>query len=501
MKIWNELYLGKMESFIQAKVSHLSVQKDGTVPDVVVMISLKAPRIELTDREAVRIVAVVDVSGSMNDGKLDLVKVSIQFILDQLTTKDTLGIVTFGSEVETVLALSSMDEIGKLKAKNALDKIRVSGSTNLSGGLLQGLSMIQKSLIGTSKRHTLMLFTDGVANRGICTIPEIKGAAEAYVGKQKELYQIFTFGYGIDHDLDMLKAITEVGQDGNYHFIENHESIGPQFAECLGGMLSLVVQNAAVTLRPKPHIYIKKVWGKIEGSSEDSEPITIRIGDLFSEQQKDILCIVGVGLEDIMEGELVKVFDCVVSYFDVIEQRVVSVELSLDLGCFPDEVVLNPKVCIQWHRVLTADAIKLALSTAKRDLGAARLIITEAIDILSKQHFPGDNLTPLLLEDLHKCLFTMRSREKYSKGGEYHLYTLGTSHATQRSTRYTTGTQNDMVDKIKESECYLNCMPSRDQGRRDGYSDGSSIRANIVESLSHSSFGSLSRSKREKYSK
>jgi len=163
-----------MESLIQAQVSHLSVQEDGTVPDVVGMISLKAPRIEMSERESVRIVTVIDVSASMNDGKLDLVKASIQFILDQLTPRDSLGIVKFGSDVETVLDLSLMDEIGKLKAKNALDNIRASGCTNLSGGLLEGLSMIQKSLIKTPKRHTLMLFTDGIANRGMSTIREVK---------------------------------------------------------------------------------------------------------------------------------------------------------------------------------------------------------------------------------------------------------------------------------------------------------------------------------------
>ena len=488
-----------MESLIQAQVSHLSVQEDGTVPDVVGMISLKAPRMEMSERESVRIVTVIDVSASMNDGKLDLVKASIQFILDQLTPRDSLGIVKFGSDVETVLDLSLMDEIGKLKAKNALDNIRASGCTNLSGGLLEGLSMIQKSLIKTPKRHTLMLFTDGIANRGMSTIREVKRAAEIYVGDQKELYQIFTFGYGIDHDLDMLNSIAEVGQDGNYYFIKDHESIGPHFAECLGGILSLVLQNATVTIHPKPHMHVKKVWGTIKGSSKTSEPITVRIGDLFSEQQKDILCIIGIGLglEDITEGESVNLIDCVISYFDVIEQKIISTELSLNLGCSPDETVLNPKVCIQWHRVLTADAIKNALSTAKRDLVAARSIINAAIDVLCKQPLPDDDLTPLLIEDLYKCLSSMQSREKYSKGGKYDLYTLGSSHATQRSTRYTTGTQNDMMDKLKDCEYYQNCVPSRDQCRRGEYS-GVNVFRSSTSSSTRSSTRSLSHSKREK---
>lgn len=485
----------KMESFVQTKVNYLAIQEDGTVPDVVTMISLKAPTMEMTDREPVRIVAVIDVSGSMNDGKLDLVKASLSFILEQLTSKDSLGVVKFGSNVETVLSLTSMDERGKLKAKNALEKVRVNGSTNLSGGLLEGLSMIQKALAKTPKRHTLMLFTDGVANRGICTIPEIKCAAKAYVQDQKDLYQIFTFGYGTDHDLGMLKAITEVGEDGKYHFIENHESIGPQFAECLGGMLSLVVQNATITILPKANMRIKKVWGKIEeGEAEGTKPITVRVGDLYSEQQKDILCLVGVGLEEMAEGDVVEILDCVVSYFDLMEQRPVSIELSSRLECLSGEAILNPSVCMQLHRVMTADAMALALSTAKRDLVAARLIIADTIEILTKECLAGDDLTRDLIEDLQKCLYNMRSREKYSKGGEYNLYSLGSSHATQRSTRYTTGVQNEMVEKIRESEHYQNIIPSRTPTDRvSEYSDGSSIRANVVNSLSSS--------KREKYSK
>jgi len=256
-----------MESSIQAKISHLPVlcdDKDAST-EVVAMVSLQAPFVDLKDidKEPLRIVAVIDVSKSMEDGKLDLVKASLGFILEQLSAKDSLGIVKFGSEVDRVLSLTKMDNRGKQKARNVLSMIRESGSTNLSGGLIEGLKMIQKSIEKSDvpQRHTLMLFTDGAANRGICDSSELKRVALSFVKDKDDLYQIFTFGYGMDHNPTMLNDIKNVGGCGDYYYIKNHESIGTCFAECLGGLLSLVAQNATITLLPQKGVKICKVWG------------------------------------------------------------------------------------------------------------------------------------------------------------------------------------------------------------------------------------------------
>jgi len=458
-----------MDSSVQAKISHLPRSQKQTnlaghvdpsrasTTEVVAMISLKAPLVKLkdTDREPVKIVAVIDVSKSMEDGKLDLVKASLSFILNQLSVKDSLGIVKFGSDVEKVLSMTKMDERGKHQARNVLNMVRESGSTNLSGGLLEGLTMIQKSIATSDipQRHTLMLFTDGAANRGICEVSKLKRVASSFTKAQEDLYQIFAFGFGKDHDPTMLNAIKDVGGHGDYYYIENHESIGPYFAECLGGLLSLVAQNATITLSPQKGVKLCKVYGFENSFWEGKESPTLRLGDLYSEQQKDILCAMSVEPQELEKGTSLRdLLGCHVSFFDLIEQQITEREHMLSLPYSEEAITLNSVVCMHLHRVITAEAMYTALKLAETNLTLARLMITETIEFLENETVEGDDLTPFLIQDLDN----MGSRQKYLTIGRGDLFSLSSSHANQRSTVYTTSLQSDMIEKMLDSEAYKN---------------------------------------------
>lgn len=53
-----------------------------------------------------------------------------------------------------------------------------------------------------------MLFTDGLANVGIIKIPDIVKAVQTSLQKIDSACSIFTFGYGTDHDQNMLRYVT-----------------------------------------------------------------------------------------------------------------------------------------------------------------------------------------------------------------------------------------------------------------------------------------------------
>ena len=62
-----------------------------------------------------------------------------------------------------------MDADGKLKAERAITRVKARGHTNLSGGLLaalEGLYRIKSK--DASLIESVLLFTDGKANVGIC---------------------------------------------------------------------------------------------------------------------------------------------------------------------------------------------------------------------------------------------------------------------------------------------------------------------------------------------
>jgi hypothetical protein len=65
--------------------------------------SLKAPFYEPTSRSPVDIVAVIDKSGSMRGGKLELVKKTLLFVVDQRKTSDV-RVCSVDSHIDTAPA-------------------------------------------------------------------------------------------------------------------------------------------------------------------------------------------------------------------------------------------------------------------------------------------------------------------------------------------------------------------------------------------------------------
>merc|ERR1719458_1962133 len=58
---------------------------------------------------------------------------------------------------------------------------------------------------------------------------------------------INTFGFGAGHNENLLEAIAENGR-GMYAFIENTDMIADTFAECLGGLVSIIGQNLKIKI-------------------------------------------------------------------------------------------------------------------------------------------------------------------------------------------------------------------------------------------------------------
>lgn len=105
------------------------------------VLSVVAPHEQGDQRAPLNLVAVLDKSGSMQGEKIRLVKQTMIFMLRYLCEKDSLGIVEYGSDVKVTCPLTRCDAAGRERLKAAVEKIQISGQTNLSGGLLKGLEL------------------------------------------------------------------------------------------------------------------------------------------------------------------------------------------------------------------------------------------------------------------------------------------------------------------------------------------------------------------------
>ena len=80
---------------------------------------------------------VIDVSGSMNDdGKLELVKQTIQTLLSSLDSRDTLAVVAYSTDAWVVLNPTNASDCGRIM--DAVNALYPSDSTNVQAGLTLG---------------------------------------------------------------------------------------------------------------------------------------------------------------------------------------------------------------------------------------------------------------------------------------------------------------------------------------------------------------------------
>jgi Mg-chelatase subunit ChlD len=206
-------------------------------------------------RQPVLIVAVVDVSGSMNTltqlagvdngfTRLDLVKHALRTIIASLDARDYLAVVSFSSESKTV-SLNQMNTDGKLKTLDAIDKLSPDGYTNVWAGLEEGLKNINLPRFA-SVNKSLLLLTDGQPC-GSLTTPEILSKFDLYrATHEKDIKCIVsTAGFGYDLDVELLTSLATRG-NGNYLYIPDMSMMGTVFVNYLANTLVTMVQNIKI---------------------------------------------------------------------------------------------------------------------------------------------------------------------------------------------------------------------------------------------------------------
>ena len=88
---------------------------------------------------------------------------------------------------------------------------------------------------------------------------------------------------------------------GTFNFVEDEESMSEAFAQILGGLLSIVVQNLKLTVRPKPgDSTIGKVYYPKSSRDTETGSVTVSFGDLFGAEVRNIM--IDVLLHEVHRG-------------------------------------------------------------------------------------------------------------------------------------------------------------------------------------------------------
>lgn len=268
------------------------------------LIHVSASPPEATARRTADVCLVVDVSGSMGSAAsiqtevgvvdeshglsvLDVVKHAMLTVSETLGEEDRLGLVTFDSTSETVLGLEPLTASGGMeRMAEATRKLRPGGTTNLWGGLGEGLALLRDGGSQEDGRlASLLLLTDGMPN----VVPPRGHEAmlQRFHADYGHIASASMFGFGYSLDSRLLASLAELG-GGQYSFIPDAGFVGTTFVHALANMLSTAHMPCHLSIKEESGA---KMLGVLGDGRIDMVPggAQIPLASLQSGQSRDII--------------------------------------------------------------------------------------------------------------------------------------------------------------------------------------------------------------------
>lgn len=246
------------------------------------------------------IVLVIDHSGSMNspveakdaDGNnlengmsiQDIVNHAAKTVAKTLDTNSRLAVIAFDSVITLTFDLMLMTDLNKVKALDSINSIMPQYQTNIWGGIVKAIEILDQRSDKT-RNSAILMFTDGQPN-----ISPARGEVETLKrlrNTKNFTTPIYTFGFGYNLQQDLLYDIAKYGNGGNGH-IPDGGMIATVFCNFTGTILSTVVLNLQL------HILTHGVtlMGDYAFNNNTSNPFNEMVYDLGTvqyEQSRNII--------------------------------------------------------------------------------------------------------------------------------------------------------------------------------------------------------------------
>ncbi|KAG6736972.1 hypothetical protein POTOM_060081 [Populus tomentosa] len=447
----------------------------------------ESPQSSQDSRTPVDLVTVLDVSGSMSGTKLALLKRAMGFVIQNLGPSDRLSVIAFSSTARRHFPLRRMTETGKLEALQAVNSLVSSGGTNIAEGLRKGF----KVMVDRKWKNpvcSIILLSDGQDTYTISGTSTTRPQADykSLLPASTSIHRngstgfripVHAFGFGSDHDAASMHSISEIS-GGTFSFIEAEGVIQDAFAQCIGGLLSVVVQELQVKvecLHPRLEI------GSIQAGSYKSSIMAnaimgfVDVGDLYAEEERDFLVTVNIPVDGTSdEMSLLKV-SC--TYRDPMTKGMMTLEEASQVKIQRPEItrtqVVSMEVDKQRNRLRAAEAMAEARAAAENgDLARAVSVLESCGKALSETASTraGDRLCIALCAELKEMQERMASQRAYETSGRAYILSGLSSHSWQRATARGDSTDStnlmqayqtpSMADMVTQSQTMVFGTPS-----------------------------------------
>ena len=241
-------------------------------------------------REPMSFTAVLDVSGSMRGKKIEAAREAVRQAVRCLHDGDVFSLVTFASEVQTVI--KPMQVSGRLskKVEGILCQISAGGRTALCGGLEAGIEAAQAM---PQETNLVLLLSDGRANIGETDLEKV--GERTFKARQRGVITS-TLGVGRDYNEALMVEVATQGGGRFYHVLHAHQII-PYVSGELGEVSALAARDAALHLtlpagtglQPFSSAYVVAASPPVGGAEGRNAQLVVSLGDIPADTQIEVV--------------------------------------------------------------------------------------------------------------------------------------------------------------------------------------------------------------------
>lgn len=263
--------------------------KDAVVPDNVQQ--------QKQDRAPIDLICVLDISGSMAGSKMALLIETVNFIVDTLSEKDRISIVQFNHRARRLMPLKRLTQQNQPQIFDTIENIKATGGTNIAAAMDVTLAILSQRRFKNPVTSVLLL-SDGLDEGAQ---ERCQNLLEQYA--IQDSFTINTFGYGSDHDAELMDDIAKF-KDGTFYYIEKVDDVGECFADCVGGLISVIAKDGLISVLaqnpaqlPPNTVRIKKAFGGKDLWQENQElgVFNTKITHLMSGANRDFVLELELG--------------------------------------------------------------------------------------------------------------------------------------------------------------------------------------------------------------
>lgn len=336
-------------------------------------------------RPPINVALVLDRSGSMSGEPLAAARDAALRFASFLTAEDRLSVIAFDDDVDLLYGPGPGNDPG---AELAIRRITDQGSTNLSGGWIEGHRQVSRGILQGTNR--VILLTDGQANRGVVDVQALRRLAAGAADNQVSTTCI---GFGPGFNEDLLQAMAE-GGNGRFWYVETADQMTGSFEGEIEGLVSLAAQNLSVEVTlTHPGVAGVTIVPDLPVTRTAEGGWRVKLGDLYAVQPRSVGFIFHVEHADqlgaVQLGSLVVRADLIRS--DGVEHRTTTLPVMATLD---GQDHVSAEVESAFLRFAVAKAREEAVRQADQgDLQRACRTLNEAAVMI-----PADILDAELLE-------------------------------------------------------------------------------------------------------